>query len=100
MVYFNFIEQILISALILVCIGSFTWELSKRFKLVLKGEGTLPFDNIPARLWRVFEEFLLQKKVLQQRFIPGLMHAFVFWGFIAFALITIDHFSFYILLFS
>ena len=92
MVYFNFIEQILISALILVCIGSFSWELSKRFKLVLKGEGTLPFDNIPARLWRVFEEFLLQKKVLQQRFIPGLMHAFVFWGFIAFALITIDHF--------
>ena len=78
MVYFNFIEQILISALILVCIGSFSWELSKRFKLVLKGEGTLPFDNIPARLWRVFEEFLLQKKVLQQRFIPGLMHAFVF----------------------
>ena len=36
--------------------------------------------------------FLSQDDPLRQRFIPGLMHAFVFWGFIAFSLITIDHF--------
>jgi len=67
-------------------------EIIKRFKIVLKGEGSLPFDNLGSRFLRVFSEFFLQSKVLKQRFLPGLMHAFVFWGFIAFGLITIDHF--------
>ena len=89
---FSIVEKISLSILLFLCISSFSWEIIKRFKIVLKGEGTLPFDNIGGRLLRVFNEFFLQKKVLKQRFIPGLMHAFVFWGFIAFALITVDHF--------
>ena len=44
------------------------------------------------RLKKVFVEFILQKKVISQRFWPGLMHAFVFWGFIFFSIITVDHF--------
>ena len=89
---FNNIEQIILFCLITLCLGSFTFELVKRFKIVLKGEGSLPFDNLGPRLLRVLSEFFFQSKVLKQRFIPGLMHAFVFWGFIAFSLITIDHF--------
>ncbi len=89
---FNNIEQIILFCLITLCLGSFTFELVKRFKIVLKGEGSLPFDNLGPRLLRVISEFFFQSKVLKQRFIPGLMHAFVFWGFIAFSLITIDHF--------
>ena len=89
---FTSIEQLFLSLLILLCAGSFSWEIIKRFKIVLKGNGTLPFDQLGARLFRVFSEFFLQSKVLKQRFIPGLMHAFVFWGFIAFSLITVDHF--------
>ncbi|HEX6897467.1 MAG TPA: heterodisulfide reductase-related iron-sulfur binding cluster [Bryobacteraceae bacterium] len=38
-------------------------------------------------------EVLLQGKVIRQRPIPGLAHAFVFWGFCAFALVTINHFA-------
>ena len=79
--------------LLILCLSSFSWEIIKRFRIVLKGSGSLPFDNFGPRIIRVFNEFFLQKKVLQQRFIPGLMHAFVFWGFMAFSLITIDHFS-------
>ena len=89
---FSIVEKLSLSILLLVCIASFSWEIIKRVKIVLKGEGSLPFDNIGSRLLRVFDEFFLQKKVLKQRFIPGLMHAFVFWGFIAFSIITIDHF--------
>ena len=33
----------------------------------------------------------LQGKVIEQRPIAGIAHAFVFWGFCAFALITINH---------
>ena len=89
---FSPIEIFILSSLIIGTISSFSWEIIKRFKIVLKGEGSFSFTNINKRLIRVFNEFVLQKKVLGQRFIPGLMHALVFWGFIAFGLITIDHF--------
>jgi Fe-S oxidoreductase len=36
-------------------------------------------------------EVLLQGKVVRERPVPGLAHAFVFWGFCAFALVTINH---------
>ena len=38
-------------------------------------------------------EILLQSKVIRERPLPGLAHAFVFWGFCAFALITLNHFA-------
>jgi len=38
-------------------------------------------------------EVLLQGKVIRQRPLPGLAHAFVFWGFCVFALVTINHFA-------
>ena len=90
---FNFIEQIVLFVLISVSIGSFTYELFKRFNIVLKGTGTFNFDQLPIRLKRVLFEFILQVKVIRQRFWPGLMHAFVFWGFMFFSIITIDHFG-------
>ena len=34
---------------------------------------------------------MLQGKVIRERPLPGLAHAFVFWGFCAFALITLNH---------
>ncbi|MDE3104979.1 MAG: [Fe-S]-binding protein [Acidobacteriota bacterium] len=36
-------------------------------------------------------EVLLQGKVIRQRPLPGLAHAFVFWGFLAFALVSLNH---------
>jgi Fe-S oxidoreductase len=38
-------------------------------------------------------EVLLQGKVIWQRPLPGLAHALVFWGFLVFALITLNHFA-------
>ena len=90
--HFFLVERIILLVLILLSLASFSYEIFKRFQIILKGSGQLPTDKILKRFYRVFEEFVLQKKVLQQRFIPGLMHAFVFWGFMAFSLITIDHF--------
>ena len=34
---------------------------------------------------------MLQGKVIRERPLPGLANAFVFWGFCAFALITLNH---------
>ncbi|HYO84818.1 MAG TPA: (Fe-S)-binding protein [Bryobacteraceae bacterium] len=44
-----------------------------------------------ARVRNWVDEVLLQRKVLRERFWPGLAHALVFWGFLAFALVTADH---------
>jgi Fe-S oxidoreductase len=46
---------------------------------------------IGPRVKKVIWEVLLQGKVIKERPLPGIAHAFVFWGFLAFALITIDH---------
>ena len=46
---------------------------------------------VGRRVWKFFWEVLCQAKVIRQRPLPGLAHAFVFWGFLAFALVTTNH---------
>ena len=43
------------------------------------------------RIAKFVWEVLLQGKVIRERPLPGIAHAFVFWGFCAFALISIAH---------
>jgi len=38
-------------------------------------------------------EVLFQAKVIRERPLVGIAHAFVFWGFCAFALVTLNHFA-------
>jgi len=49
--------------------------------------------NLPRRIQRFVWEVLLQAKVIRERPLPGIAHAFVFWGFIAFALVSANHFA-------
>jgi Fe-S oxidoreductase len=48
---------------------------------------------IPRRVWLFFWEVVCQVKVIKERPAAGLFHAFVFWGFCAFALVTVNHLS-------
>src|SRR6476660_4543775 len=43
------------------------------------------------RIRQFMWEVMLQGKVIRERPAAGLAHAFVFWGFCAFALITLNH---------
>ena len=45
------------------------------------GKPTARFDDVPARVRKEAVVVLGQKKLLQ-RFVPGLVHAFIFWGFL------------------
>jgi Fe-S oxidoreductase len=92
-VHFSLIEQVILLVLILISVGSFSYEIWKRISIVLKGTGSLPFDRFGERCIRFFREVILQEKVIRERFLPGLMHALVFWGFMAFGVITLDHFA-------
>ena len=59
---FLLIEQLFLGVLIILAISSFTFELYKRYAIIMKGTGTFQFDQIHIRLKKVLLEFLLQKK--------------------------------------
>jgi len=46
---------------------------------------------ISKRVWTFTSEVLFQSKVIRERPLPGIAHAFVFWGFLAFALVSLNH---------
>ena len=91
--HFSIIEKVILAGLTLVALGSFSYEVLRRVFIVQKGLGSFPFDRFGQRLFRVFREVLLHEKVIRERPFPGLMHALVFWGFLVFGLVTIDHFA-------
>jgi Fe-S oxidoreductase len=49
------------------------------------------FGSIAKRIGDFVSEVLLQSKVIRERPLPGIAHALVFWGFCAFALVTLNH---------
>ena len=90
---FSIPEKIILAVLTITTFFSFGYELYRRISIIFKGTGSLPFDRIGERLFRVFREVFLHEKVIRERPYPGVMHALVFWGFLVFGLITLDHFS-------
>ena len=92
-VHFSWIEKLLLVVLIVVSAALF-W---KRFGVVvdkiLKSRKDPGFHLLPIgkRIWDFFREVLCQAKVIRERPLPGLAHAFVFWSFLAFALVTLNH---------
>jgi Fe-S oxidoreductase len=58
-----------------------------------KKDPNFALTHLGRRTWDFFWEVLCQAKVIQQRPLPGIAHAFVFWGFCAFALVSLNHFA-------
>jgi Fe-S oxidoreductase len=73
----------------------FWWRFGKVVRKIQAAKPDPGFSLQPLfnRIWDFFVEVLLQKKVIEQRPLPGIAHAFVFWGFCAFALVTLNHFA-------
>jgi Fe-S oxidoreductase len=70
------------------------WLRLRRVLETIQGaKPTADFSVAPfgPRIRRFLSEVMGQSKVVEQRILPGLAHAFVFWGFCAFALITVNH---------
>ena len=63
----------------------------RRLFSVFPKHGDLPHDHLPKRLWRVFVEVVLQYRVVRDRPLVGILHAFVLWGFFAFAWVSAKH---------
>src|SRR5258707_4407910 len=88
--------EILIFLVLLAASGYFFW---RRIGPVIdairrsKPDADFKLQPVAPRVRKFVWEVLLQGKVIRERPLPGIAHAFVFWGFCAFALITIAHFA-------
>lgn len=89
---FSLIEQILFIVFLLLSVGYFAYEIARRVGIVLAAKPDAAHEPMGRRVWRFISEVLFQSKVIKDRPIPGLMHAFVFWGFISYGIVTINHF--------
>ncbi len=87
------IRSAILLALIVLSIWLFWQRFGKVVQRILRGRRDSDFKlgSISRRLWMFFWEVLCQAKVIRERPLPGLAHAFVFWGFCAFALVTLNH---------
>jgi len=95
MVQFSWPETIAFLALVAASAYAFWLRFRKVWRTVLgsKKDPEFSIQPIGRRVRDFVWEVLLQAKVIRQRPLPGLAHAFVFWGFCAFALITLNHFA-------
>lgn len=56
---------------------------------IQRGEGELHTENLPRRLWRALEVAVSQRTVFKARAGTSLMHAFIVWGFLFYALVNV-----------
>ena len=89
------LEKILIVLLIVASAGGFWYRFRNVVRIVgaAKKDPDFQLGSLMPRARDFVWEVLFQGKVIAQRPVAGLAHAFVFWGFLAFGLITINHFA-------
>jgi len=95
MIHFSPLEQSLFVLLVIVSVSLFWRRFGKVWRIIDASKDDPEFSIQPvARRVRDFVwEVLLQGKVIRQRPLPGFAHALVFWGFCAFALVSMNHFA-------
>jgi Fe-S oxidoreductase len=89
----SWITSVILAAFIVVSVFLF-WRRFGRVVDVIRcarADADFHLEPLGPRIRQFVWEVLLQGKVIRERPLAGLAHAFVFWGFCAFALITINH---------
>jgi Fe-S oxidoreductase len=91
--HFSLAERLIFAALGIASAWAFWSRFGPILKKILQSKKDPGFHLFPIgwRVWEFFWEVMCQAKVIRQRPLPGLAHAFVFWAFCAFALVTLNH---------
>jgi Fe-S oxidoreductase len=91
--HFSLAEKLLFAGLTLISAYAFWRRCSVVLRKILKSKKDPGFHLFPVapRIRDFVLEVLLQAKVIRERPLAGLAHAFVFWAFCAFALVTLNH---------
>jgi Fe-S oxidoreductase len=94
-VHFSRVEVALVLLCAAVSAALFLWRIGPILRTIIQSKRDADFSLHPVgrRVWSFVWEVLCQAKVIKERPLPGLAHAFVFWGFLAFALVSLNHFA-------
>ena len=78
--------------LVLGFVGAFAAQVATRVRLITAAPNTFSIDDSAFRVRRFLVDVVLQRQTIKERPLPGLAHAFVFWGFVAFGGYTTTEF--------
>jgi Fe-S oxidoreductase len=83
-----------VEKILFFCCAVASLYLAQRFfrlaaRIIQRGEGKLYFDQLPRRIWRALDVTFTQRTVFRTRFASSLMHAFIVWGFLFYALVNV-----------
>jgi Fe-S oxidoreductase len=78
--------------LVLGFLGAFAAQVATRVRLIAAAPNTFSLDDPGFRVRRFLVDVVLQRQTIKERPGPGLAHAFVFWGFVAFGGYTLAEF--------
>jgi Fe-S oxidoreductase len=71
--------------LVVAFVSAFAAQVSTRVRLIAAAPNTFNVAHVGDRLGRFLADVVGQRKTILERPLAGVAHAFVFWGFIAFA---------------
>src|SRR6202012_4532573 len=91
--HFSLGEKLIFIALAAAALYGFLRRFAPILSRILPAKKDPGFHLFPLgrRIWDFFWEVMCQAKVIRERPLPGIAHAFVFWAFLAFALVTLNH---------
>jgi Fe-S oxidoreductase len=78
--------------LVVGSVGVFAAQVATRVRLILAAPNTFSLDRLGFRVQRFLLDVVCQRQTIAERPVAGVAHAFVFWGFAAFAGYTATEF--------
>jgi Fe-S oxidoreductase len=66
-------------------VGAFAAQVATRLRLIAAAPGAFALDDVGDRIRRFLVDVVFQARTIRERPVVGIAHAFVFWGFVAFA---------------
>ena len=78
--------------LVLLFMGAFAAQVARRVQLIAAAPATISVNDFGARATRFLLDVVLQRRTIRERPVTGIMHALVFWGFVAFGGYTLTEF--------
>jgi Fe-S oxidoreductase len=78
-------QTLVLWLLVLGFVGAFAAQVATRVRLIAAAPNTFAVDHLRLRVARFVADVVFQRQTIRERPLAGLAHAFVFWGFVAFA---------------
>ncbi|HEX7503480.1 MAG TPA: 4Fe-4S dicluster domain-containing protein, partial [Acidobacteriota bacterium] len=85
------IEKIIFSAVAALALALALMEFRRKYRLISAGQKVSRRDQPLKRLWEMFYRVFLQIPVFANRPVTGFFHAVIFWGFLVFLGVTLNH---------